>query len=198
MKTGITFLSYIGTLGVGVGIGVLCSKVYFEKRESERADAEIRSMKEAMKKFSATSESQVKSDAKENVKNDIPSFREYHTLSSDIASTKIDDVRAEDERPRDDGAKKPYFIDIDDFDEPTLGYAKKELLYYMEDGTLVDEGENVDEEGQIISIVDTVGTANLESFENSLDSCCYIRNESLKEDYEIAKVFGSYGALIEE
>lgn len=198
MKTGITFLSYIGTLGVGVGIGVLCSRAYFEKKASERADLEIESMKEALRKNYISEE---KPNEEPSVvgngylvgKTEISEAFQYHTFS------KPEDIRAESEHPKDDdGPKKPYFIDIDDFDEPTLGYAKKELLYYMDDGTLVDESENIDEEGQVISIVDTVGVANLESFENSLESCCYIRNECLKEDYEISKVFGSYGALIEE
>ena len=192
MKPAITFFSYVCALGAGVGIGVLCTKEYFEKRESERADAEIYSMKEAMKKAAPVKE-EAKPATRESKHEDIPSFREYHTFS------KADDIRAESEHPKeDDDHKKPYFIDIDDFDEPTLGYAKKELLYYMDDGTLVDESENIDEEGQVLSIVDTVGAANLESFENSLESCCYIRNEGLKEDYEISKVFGSYSALIEE
>ncbi len=192
MKPAITFFSYVCAFGAGVGIGVLCTKGYFEKRESERADAEIYSMKEAMKKAAPVKE-EAKPATRESKHEDIPSFREYHTFS------KNDDIRAESEHPKeDDDHKKPYFIDIDDFDEPTLGYAKKELLYYMDDGTLVDESENIDEEGQVLSIVDTVGAANLESFENSLESCCYIRNECLKEDYEISKVFGSYSALIEE
>ena len=116
---------------------------------------------------------------------------QYHTFS---ASTEM----AIKDHPREEDTVKPYFIDIDDFDEPTIGYAKKELQYYMEDGTLVDEGENMDEEGQIMSIIDTVGAANLESFENSLESCCYIRNEQLKEDYEISKIFGSYRELLGE
>ena len=203
MKAGITILSYIGTLGVGVGIGVLCSRSYFEKRESERADAEIESMKTALRKNYISEEKPKKQEKVIDIHTtpdititpvaNVADAYQYHTFS------KPDDIRAESEHPKEDeDNKKPYFIDIDDFDEPTLGYAKKELLYYMDDGTLVDESENVDEEGQVISIVDTVGVANLESFENSLESCCYIRNEALKEDYEISKVFSSYGALIEE
>lgn len=186
----VSFLTYIGTLGVGVGIGVLCSRKYFAKRESERADKEIESMKESMRKTYIKEETSPVRNTEEK-HSDIPSFREYHTYSE------ATDIRAEAEHPRDDsGDKKPYFIDIDDFDSVTLGYAKKELQYYMDDGTLVDESENMDEEGQIVSIIDTVGLANLESFENSLESSCYIRNEALKEDYEISKVFGSFGSMM--
>ena len=193
MKT-VSILSYIGTLGVGIAIGVLCSRAYFEKRESERADREINSMKDSMRKAYIKEEKSEK-ESEPEVSNairhdDIPSFREYHTFSNP------DDIlerRAEMEHPRDDDEKvKPYFIDIDDFDSVTLGYGKKELSYYMDDGTLVDEEEN------ILSIVDTVGSTNLESFENSLESCCYIRNEALKEDYEISKVFGSYSSMLGE
>lgn len=195
MKKLFTLFSYIGTLGVGAGLGVLYTKSYFEKRESERADSEIESMKRAMRKTEEKKEEEpitlepkiVVSDMIKKI-DDIQQ-REYHTFSS------AGDIKEKD-HPREEDIIKPYFIDIDDFDEPTLGYAKKELQYYMDDGTLVDEGENTDDEGAVVSIVDTVGTANLESFENSLESCCYIRNEQLKEDYEISKVFGSYSMLL--
>ncbi len=201
MGKGLTFLSYICAMGAGIGFGVLGTREYFKQRESERADREIESMKMAIR----TTE-RMNMEAKPD-RNDIPKSkvvvsemvkkiddsteiqRQYHTFSADVA---------EKEHPREDDTIKPYFIDIDDFDEPTLGYAKKELQYYMDDGMLVDESENMDEEGQIVSIIDTVGVANLESFENSLESCCYIRNEQLKEDYEISKVFGSFRDLLGE
>ena len=200
MKKGLTLLSYICVLGAGIGLGVIGTKSYFEVRESDRADREIESMKMAIR----TTE-RMNSDGDKPMRNDISKQKivvsemvkkidesvemqkQYHTFSSDAAAK---------EHPREDDIIKPYFIDIDDFDEPTLGYAKKELQYYMDDGTLVDESENMDEEGQIVSIIDTVGVANLESFENSLESCCYIRNEQLKEDYEISKVFGSFRELL--
>lgn len=196
MNKFVSFLSYMGTLGAGIGIGVLCSREYFAKRESERADREIESMKESMRKTYIKEEPEEKDDSvvvghiMDAAKTAISSSSlQYHTFSN-----KIDDVEsrlAALEHPRDEEEeKKPYFIDIDDFDSVTLGYAKKELSYYMDDGTLVDEEEN------ILSIVDTVGGSNLESFENSLESSCYIRNEALKEDYEISKVFGSYGSMM--
>lgn len=195
MKSGIVLLSFIGTLGAGIAIGVLGTRTYFAKRESERADVEIESMKQAMRKTEEVKKTEKKDEEQPSIfvsgmveKHDADEAFQYHTFSSNVA----------EDHPREEDTVKPYFIDIDDFDEPTLGYAKKELQYYMDDGTLVDEGENVDEEGTVVSIVDTVGVNNLESFENSLESCCYIRNEQLKEDYEISKIFGSYGELLGE
>ena len=201
MSKGLTLFSYICAVGVGVGLGAFGTRSYFEKRESERADREIESMKMAIRNTERTngeakpakndiSKSKVVvSDMVRKIDESMEMQRQYHTFSSEVAAK---------EHPREEDTIKPYFIDIDDFDEPTLGYAKKELQYYMDDGTLVDESENMDEECQIISIVDTVGVANLESFENSLESCCYIRNEQLKEDYEISKVFGSFRELLGE
>lgn len=190
MNKAVSIISYIGTLGVGLCVGALSTRAYFAKRESERADREIESVKETMRK---TYKKEEKEDepakvVAEEKHDDIPSYREYHTFSAPVD---ILDKRAELEHPREEEEnKKPYFIDIDDFDSVTLGYAKKELSYYMDDGTLVDEEEN------ILSIVDTVGSGNLESFENSLESSCYIRNEALKEDYEISKVFGSFSSMM--
>ncbi len=196
MNKFVSFLSYMGTLGAGIGIGVLCSREYFAKRESERADREIDSMKESMRKTYIKEEPEENDDSV--VVGHIMDAEKAAISSSSLQyytfSNKIDNVEsrlAALEHPRDEEEeKKPYFIDIDDFDSVTLGYAKKELSYYMDDGTLVDEEEN------ILSIVDTVGWSNIESFENSLESSCYIRNEALKEDYEISKVFGSYGSMI--
>ena len=200
MKRGLAVLSYICVLGAGIGLGVLSTRSYFETQASERADREIESMKMAIR----TTE-RMNSDGDKPIRNDISKRavvvsdmirkvdesmemqKQYHTFSADVATK---------DHPREEDTIKPYFIDIDDFDEPTLGYAKKELQYYIDDGTLVDESENMDEECQVVSIVDTVGVANLESFENSLESCCYIRNEQLKEDYEISKVFGSFRELL--
>lgn len=200
MSKGLTLLSYICVMGVGVGLGVLGTRSYFEKRESERADREIESMKMAIRttekmngdnskpaKNDISKSKVVVSDMIKKIDESMEMQKQYHTFSSEVAAK---------EHPREEDTIKPYFIDIDDFDEPTLGYAKKELQYYMDDGTLVDESENMDEECQVVSIVDTVGVANLESFENSLESCCYIRNEQLKEDYEISKVFGSFRELL--
>lgn len=200
MSKGLTLLSYICAMGVGVGLGVLGTRSYFEKRESERADREIESMKMAIRttekmngdnskpaKNDISKSKVVVSDMIKKIDESMEMQKQYHTFSSEVAAK---------EHPREEDTIKPYFIDIDDFDEPTLGYAKKELQYYMDDGTLVDESENMDEECQVVSIVDTVGVANLESFENSLESCCYIRNEQLKEDYEISKVFGSFRELL--
>lgn len=204
MKKGLTLLSYICVMGAGIGLGVLGTKSYFEKRESERADREIESMKKAIRateKMNSEENSAhndisksnvIVSDMVKKIDESLEMQQQYHTFSS------VKEKMLSEEHPREEDTIKPYFIDIDDFDEPTLGYAKKELQYYMDDGTLVDESENMDEEGQIISIVDTVGVTNLESFENSLESCCYIRNEQLKEDYEISKVFGSYQELLGE
>ena len=203
MKSGITFLSYIGVMGVGVGIGVLSTRSYFKKMYSDIADSEIESMAKVLRDYK-NPEKDSGSDFDETVSigpisygriHDVPSYStSYSTFSDDVD-------KAETESPREDDTKKPYFIDIDDFDEATLGYAKKELVYYMDDGTLLEENHDPDlddEEGIIVSIVDTVGADNLEKFENSLESCCYIRNETLKEDYEISKIFASYGAIMGE
>lgn len=193
MNKAVSVISYIGTLGVGLCVGALSTRTYFAKRESERADREIESVKETMRKTYKKEKPEEKDDSVVSPKNSavtsISSAFQYHTFTS----SKVDELEnrlAELEHPREEEEKKPYFIDIDDFDSVTLGYAKKELSYYMDDGTLVDEEEN------ILSIIDTVGGSNLESFENSLESSCYIRNEALKEDYEISKVFGSFSSMM--
>lgn len=188
------FLSYIGVLGAGVGIGVLGTKVYFEKQANDRVDSEIEQMRayyESLKP-EPEKEEEVVEENRESLA-DISTFRDYNTLSEHIAYNEMDE---KPESPKEEYDDEPYFIDIDDFDEVTLGYAKKELVYYMDDGSLVNEQDNTEDDGEVVSIVDTVGVKNLEEFENSYETTCYIRNEKLKEDYEVSKIFNSYGAVL--
>lgn len=191
MNKGITYISVFSAMGVGIAIGALCTKSYFEKKYRDIAEEEIESVKRTF------------SNRKEKVKDDIPvetnkieqpSMHEVQSYSNFNEKIEIYNYsnRAESEHPSEEDIKPPYFIDIEDYDAHLPAYSKRELVYYMDDGTLLDEEEN------ILSVVDTIGDNNLEEFENSLEGCCYIRNEQLQEDYEVSKIFDSYASLIEE
>lgn len=194
MSKSITFLSVLGALGVGGVIGVLSTKTYFEEKYRKIADDEINSVIAEFK--SNNSEKTEKKESKPHKDGeDLADYTERIRDYSSIFSERVD--KAELLNPTEEDVIKPYLISIDDFDEATPGYAKRQLLYYMDDGMLVDaEVVSSMEEENVVDVSATVGNKLLDEFDDSLESSCYIRNESVKEDYEVSKVFGAYGELL--
>lgn len=190
-------VTYLSIFGAGCIVGMLGTKSYFEKKERSRADAEIESMKKYISKHAeATGKS---NDNNESVKFEFDSsLNERSSLELDVSPEKREFYRtryytlsedlAEKEHPEEDDVKQ-YQIDIDTFDEVD-GYRKEEYSYYVEDGTLVDANDN------ILVIGDTISVDNMDAFENSTDDIWYIRNEGIKTDFEITKVYSSYSMLI--
>lgn len=193
-------VTYLSLFGAGLSLGVLGTKTYFERKYKQIADDEIASMKSYYDRRAVRIEKE-KGDKKEEIVVDgeiekqtvggglflnmTPEHMKemqinYNTLSNDIVAG---------EHPIEEDYK-PYLIDIDTFDETGDGYSKHELTYYMDDSTLV----NVEED--IISAADTIGIDNLEVFEEMDSEVCYVRNEALRADYELTKVFSSYSVIV--
>lgn len=198
MKSSVVFLSILGALGAGAAIGVFGTKTYFEEKYKRIADEEIESVKAEFKVVSKA-EKEAKEEELEPEEDISKEIMEYNTQIRDysIFSEKVD--KAELQRPSEDDSPGIYLINIDDYDDRTLGYEKKELHYFVEDETLTDENDEpvdrTDPDGEILTGTDMVGRDILEEFDRSLESVCYVRNEMLMEDYEISKIFGSYGDL---
>jgi hypothetical protein len=88
---------------------------------------------------------------------------------------------------------KPYIISIDEHMEGVDGYSQVTLTYFVEDDTLIDEGEVPIEDANMV-----VGEINLDRFGyRSGDSrVVYVRNDRLKADYEILRHEGSFGEVV--
>lgn len=92
---------------------------------------------------------------------------------------------AEREFPKDD--EVVYQIDAEDFFTDCADYDKISLQYYTEDHVFVDDQcEPIDDLMRTIGIVDWPE-------KDMEEDLIYIRNDSLGADFEISKVYASYG-----
>ncbi len=92
-----------------------------------------------------------------------------------------------------EGLRDPYEIDYREYGS-IPSYEFKELYYYQGDGTLVEA------EGDVEDIIDNpeyiVGNVLIKSGFNKDDrKTIWLRNEHISCDYEIMKVFGTYGDM---
>lgn len=83
--------------------------------------------------------------------------------------------------------RKPYVIDLSDFELTCASYEKLSLLYYIYDDIVTEE------DGEEVNRFDVIGNAVAESgFDENSDEILYVRNDKLMCDYEITKIFTKY------
>lgn len=159
---------------LGAGVGSLVTWKLIEKKYKKQADEEVASVKETFsklysKKEETTEEEPVESEAEEQPVTKQTFGGVINSLGYHNPST----TKAESEK-RDD----IYVISPDEFSE-FADYATKSLTYY-DDGVLVDQDDN------IIEDVDSmVGSGSLNTFGQYEDDSVFVRNETLKTDFEI-------------
>lgn len=109
-----------------------------------------------------------------------------------IARVYNTEVRAELESPPED-IGEPHVITFEQFNEECDNYDKITLTYYADGDTLTDEDESI-----IDNVLELVGYEALLSFgEGSNDpDIVYVRNDSLRIDYEIVRSEGSYKTIV--
>ena len=164
----------------GVTAGIFASKQYFETRYRDMAEAEIESVKEAFRKDRPAPVKKKKPEKKEDpeAKTGIAKYTNYKDVL-DGAYKKESKASVADEEPVMTG-KEPYVIPPDSFGED-MEYEQISLTYYA-DGTLAgddDKPMSADE------IQKTVGQGSLTRFGEYEDDSVFVRNETLKCEYEI-------------
>lgn len=102
----------------------------------------------------------------------------------------VDNVIATD-IPPEDYPSEPIEIDEIEYSERGLYFEKVEVDYYLGDGALVDEAE------EMVNIEDNIGYNNVAKFisDDSRD-VMYIRNAEKGIDYLVNKVSGNYSDII--
>ena len=187
----------VAIFSVGVGIGVVASMTYFDKKYQKLADEEIESCRQA---FSKPKVVIVKDEKVEEAKilegemavssvmpNVYSSSVQLETkaYSDYYAPKKVEE--AQTLSPKED---EPFDISVDEYEEDTE-FMKVTLNLYLSDGALVyEETEELADEGS------TVGQENLDDFSRTSFSSAYFRNPKNSIDYEVIKVDGSYRELI--
>ncbi len=86
--------------------------------------------------------------------------------------------------------KEPYVIDRSDYELTCSQYDKIDLVYYISDDVLCEEGVNGVEE---VNRYDLVGDLIAESgFDQNEDDELLVRNDKLSTDFDICKVYTAY------
>lgn len=188
MNKTINFMMFV----LGVAVGSVVTWRYVEKKYEQIAQDEIDSVKEVFSKreaeFTENTEARIKADnAKEK-----PSVIEYaarlsehgYTNYSDLVDEKPEEVK---EEPM--SVDKPYVIAPEEFGDLD-DYETISLTYYADQILADDNDELVDD------IEDVVGFDSLNSFGEYEDNSVFVRNDSLKCDYEILLDQRKYSSVI--
>lgn len=162
-------LSFVAGAAVGSLAAFFLTRDHFEKQANERADDEIESMREYYEKkekeITTVTNAQIEKKAYEFV-----ASRYQKT-----ADQKISEQKNKEEGFRMD--KRPYVIDPSEYGD--LDYEQVSLNYY-DDGVLTYENDDV-----IENVDEMVGKDSLSHFGEFEADTVYVRNDTLKIDFEI-------------
>lgn len=179
----------VAIFSIGVGVGVMATRRYFDDKYQKLADEEINSCKAIFEKKKLVKEEKLETEVVDGVvyaKNILSQNNDNAVSYSDYyAPKKVDE--AQTLSPKED---EPFDISVEEFEEDTE-FLKVTLNLYTEDGVLIfEESEEIaDEDG-------TIGAENVDDFARSSFATAYFRNPKTTIDYEIIKVDGSYRELI--
>lgn len=174
---------------LGAGVGGAGSYIYFKKQYDEKK-SEINELREHyMSKFD--------DEINQKVTETIIKKEGYVTYNK-LEDREIKDlikerevIAIEQESPSEDYPSEPIVITEEDYSERELYFDKLEVDYYLDDGALVDESED------LMVIEDSIGYENLEKFLNDeAEDIMYVRNAKNNADYLVRKVSGSYSDTV--
>lgn len=187
-----TKLGYIFATVVGAGIGSVATwalmKPYYEKLIDKAID-EVKEVYCRPKVKPYTGENQSK--PVEPNEDDIPFEQErldldYEETLVDNGYTNYSDIKraSKNNTEPEHINETPYVISPAEFGGLD-GYDIRTLKYYEDDDTLTDDDDNIVDE-------EIIGSSSLSSFGDYEDDVVYVRNERLKQDFEILKEYGRY------
>lgn len=180
--------------GTAIGSGISIALV--RKKYEDKTAAEIKEMRDyydnlIMEVNSQKKRIKEKKEAEEIIKNE--NYISYDSMSREEFREKVKTVSEqaiEEARPSEDYPDSPFIINEPSFSEDELYFEKVCADYYVDDGALVDENE------ELINVDDCIGLENLDRFLSSDDGVMYIRNPRLATDYEVTKVGGKYSDIL--
>lgn len=147
---------------VGLIAGVICTKMYLEKKYEKISQDEIESVKQmyAKKEFRKNDENKIQ--------------EEYEDLISNLNYSGSNERRSERMME-----ERPYVISPEEFGE-FEDYEKISLTYYSGNKILADENDEPVED-----VDEIVGIDSLDRFGEYEEDSVFVRNDRLKCDYEI-------------
>lgn len=207
-------LLYLAAFSIGATVGSVVTWYAVKKKEEQRADDEINSMKE----YHAKQIKHYKEDlaaAQEYIDNEIDHVpaqeasifgpeKEVEEIEEEIAKgertdyTKFHNIRPVTEEPKVIDPEEPYLLDSadeygDDEDFDT------EVLYFTADEILTDMDGHIIEDVASMVGVEALGMFGDEALECFGDEdSVYVRNERLGCDYEILRSPDTYDVLFSD
>ena len=160
---------------LGAGVGSLVTWKLIEKKYKKMADEEVASVKETFSKLYSKPEEPVEEST------ETESETEAEPVTNKTLGSMVNSLGYNNKSTTKEGSEKRddiYVISPDEFSEFS-DYATKSLTYY-EDGILVDDDDNIIED-----VNNLVGEGSLETFGQYEDDSVFVRNETLKTDFEI-------------
>ena len=169
-KNTVIFVSFVAGVAVGAASAVFATKRYFETREQQRADEEIESVRSYYKKWD---------EQREKIKNSDIEKRAYEIIAEKYAPTDDQKISEKKKENKEETImeERPYVIEPEEFD--TLGYKTVSLNYY-DDGVLTYENDDI-----IENVDELVGRDSLSHLGEYESDAVYVRNDTLKTDFEI-------------
>lgn len=160
---------------LGAGVGSVVTWKLLEKKYKKMADEEVASVKETFSKLYSKTEESVEESTEEETEAEARPV-DKRTLGSVVNSLGYNNKSTlkEGSEKRDD----IYVISPDEYSEFS-DYTTKELTYY-EDGVLTDENDNIIED-----VTNLIGMGSLNTFGQYEDDSVFVRNETLKTDFQI-------------
>lgn len=156
-------LSNFVIFAAGLAIGSVATWKFLDAKYKKLAEDEIKEMKEYYLSKTAADE------------NDI---QNYESVITDNGYMKYSDIANTPVTKEDENVSKPYVITPDEFGEID-SYDKVSLRYYS-DGCLMDEQDEI-----IENVDEVIGYESLNHFGEFEEDSVFVRNDSLKTDYEI-------------
>lgn len=180
--------------GAGIGSGISIALV--RKKYEEKAASEIKEMREyydnlVMEIADQKKRIKMKNEAEELIQEQ--GYISYDSMSREETKEKVKTISEqaiEKTRPVEDYPDSPFTITEPAFSEDELYFEKVCADYYVDDGALVDDNE------ELINVDDCIGLENLDRFLSSDEGVMYIRNPRLATDYEVTKVGGKYSDIL--
>lgn len=118
----------------------------------------------------------------------------FETSKANEAEAEVDVANEKwEEMKRARTIASPYIISVDEYHNSMHNHQKLTLVYFAEDDTLIDEGQNI-----IGNMEDVVGGEALLNFGLQSDSShmVYVRHEAQSVDYEVVREDGSYVSMV--
>lgn len=193
-------IAKVAAFAIGVAIGSAIAWKFAKDKYKRIADEEIDSIKERYAKKYA----QIKNASNEEKEEAVICARgemgdenqdSMKALYAEILRDRQYSKEADEDNDEKGGedpmqnVTRPYLITPDEFGE--RDDYETESLHYYEDGTLVDDWDNVIED-----IDDIVGTDSLNHFGDYEEDSVFVRNDEQKTDYEILREPGEYAGAV--